>query len=126
MTPDLAIAIVDDDALVRAGMSSLIRSLDLSATTFASAEDFLAGNTHGFSCVISDVQMPGMSGLDLQRALQVRDAGLPIILMTAFPEARVRLQALDQGAAGFIEKPCDPDALIVTLEAALASGRRAR
>jgi FixJ family two-component response regulator len=119
------ISIVDDDDSVRAAMSSLIRSLGHLAYEFASAEAFLASpHLQHTSCLIVDVQMPGMSGLDLQDALLARRPRLPVILITAFPADGVRKRAEAAGAAGFFSKPVDSQSMIDCLDAALARGKR--
>ena len=114
------ISIVDDDDSVRTAMSSLVRSLGFAACAFASAEEFLASpQLNDTSCLVVDVQMPGMSGLDLQSELAARDRSIPIIFITAFPEERIRKRAEAAGAAGFFSKPVDSVALIRCLESAL-------
>ena len=119
------ISIVDDDDSVRVAMSSLIRSLGYLAYEFASAEAFLASpRLQETSCLIVDVQMPGMSGLDLQDALLVRQPGLPVIVITAFPADSVRKRAEAAGAAGFFSKPVNSESMIHCLDAALARGKR--
>src|SRR4051812_2425779 len=100
------ISIVDDDESVRETTKGLIRSLGYVAATFASAEDFLgSGRVQETACLISDVQMPGMSGIDLQSRLIADGHRLPVIFITAFPETRARAQALLRGALGFLSKP---------------------
>jgi len=119
------ISIVDDDDSVRAAMSSLIRSLGHQAYEFASAEAFLASpRLQDTSCLIVDVQMPGMSGLDLQAALLVRQPELPVIVITAFPADTVRKRAEAAGAAGFFSKPVDSQSMLHCLDAALARRKR--
>lgn len=101
-------------------MLSLVRSLGLSAKTFSSAEEFLKNRgDFVFSCVISDVQMPGKTGLQLQRQLAEEGNGPPMIMMTGFPDEHIRSQALDAGAVCFIEKPVNGDRLVSCLEAVL-------
>lgn len=111
MTSKPVIAIVDDDDLARAGTSSLMRSLGYNIQTFSSAEAFLLSDVTSFDCLISDIQMPGMSGLDLQMALKGRAPQVPVIFLTAFPNERSRTLALNQGARHYLEKPCPPDEL---------------
>jgi FixJ family two-component response regulator len=114
------VSIVDDDESVRTAMSSLLRSLGYQACPFASAEAFLSSpRLHDTSCLIVDVQMPRMSGLDLQAELHGRGAGIPIIFVTAFPEERVRRRAEAAGAVGFFGKPVDCGIIIRCLDAAL-------
>jgi len=116
------VAIVDDDSSVRATTSSLVRSLGYVVHTFASAEDFLrAGSPDDFSCVIADVQMPGMSGVQMQDHLRARGCHVPFIFFTAFPDANIRAQALAAGAICYLTKPFDSDSLIQCLQAAVSS-----
>jgi len=101
-------------------MSSLVRSLGFAAYAFASAEEFLASpRLNDTSCLVVDVQMPGLSGLDLQSELAARDRQMPIIFITAFPEERIRKRAEAAGAVGFFSKPVDSQVLIRCLETAL-------
>jgi FixJ family two-component response regulator len=117
------ISIVDDDEGVRIGMTSLVRSLGYDVQTYGSAEDFLdSEERHASSCLISDIQMPGLGGLGLQRVLAADDCPTPIIFITAFPDANVRQSALQAGAAYFLSKPCDGDTLIRCLESVLGTG----
>jgi FixJ family two-component response regulator len=100
------VSIVDDDASVRAAMQSLLRSLGFVAFVFESAEDFLRSpRVDDSSCLITDVQMQGMSGLDLQDRLIAQGSRIPIIFITAFPEQNIRSRAQASGARGFLEKP---------------------
>jgi FixJ family two-component response regulator len=115
------ISIVDDDPSVRIATSRLVRSLGYTATTFASAGDFLgSSNAHETSCLIADVQMPGISGIELQNLLIARGCSTPIIFITAFPEASIRLKALKAGAVALLSKPFDESALIESIDIALA------
>ena len=114
------ISIVDDDESVRDAMSSLVRSLGHESCVFCSAEEFLTSpRLNDTSCLIADVQMPGMSGLDLQDELAVRRPDMPVIFITAFPEERIRKRAEAAGAIAFFGKPVDGHALIGCLDAAL-------
>ena len=114
------ISIVDDDESVQAAMSSLVRSVGYASCVFGSAEEFLASpRLHDTSCLIADVQMAGMTGLELQVELAVRRPDLPVILITALPEERIRKRAEEAGAAAFLSKPVDGHALIDYLAAAL-------
>jgi len=99
-TPPL-ISIIDDDESMRCAVKSLVTSLGLNAYTFASAEEFLRSpHVEHTSCLISDLQMPGLSGVELQNTLLAQDRRIPIIFMTAFPEERMRTRAMKDGALG--------------------------
>jgi FixJ family two-component response regulator len=114
------IAIVDDDEFVREATKGLVRSLGYEAATFSTAEDFLQSNqAHTTSCLITDVQMPGRSGIDLQSHLISQGNHTPVIFITAYPEERTRERALKAGAIGFLSKPFEEDLLIECLTAAL-------
>jgi FixJ family two-component response regulator len=114
------IAIVDDDDAVREATGSLVRSLGYSASTFASADEFLkSGQVSKTSYLITDVRMPGLSGLDLQDRLIARGHRFPIIFITGHPDDAVRTRAMDAGAVGFLGKPIRHEHLIGCLEKAL-------
>jgi FixJ family two-component response regulator len=122
MRESLVISIIDDDPSVRQATDGLVRSLGYRAMTFASAEDFLqSDHIDDTSCLITDVQMPGLSGVELQSVLNARGARLPIIFITAFPEDRIRRCVLEAGAVGFLSKPFEESVLIEHLETALAA-----
>lgn len=117
------IAIVEDDAHFRGSMRRLMKSLGFSVAAFASAAEFLASeNLAGTRCLIADVNMPGMTGLELCRHLHQAGASIPTILVTAYPNDPDRKQALGDGALGYLRKPIDEAALLHCLEMAL--GRR--
>ena len=114
------ISIVDDDAAVREATQVLVKSLGYRAITFASAEDFLQSESvHDTSCLITDVQMPGLSGVELQSLLLARGHRTPIIFIASFPEEKIRARALEAGAVGFLSKPFDEERLIDCLDQAL-------
>ena len=116
------ISIVDDDQSMRDAMSALVRSLGFAAATFASAEDFLeSAHVDDTSCLITDVQMPGLSGVELQSRLIAQGRNMPIIGVTAFPEESVRSQMLEAGAVCFLSKPFNDECLIRCLTTALKS-----
>jgi FixJ family two-component response regulator len=118
------ISIVDDDKSVREAANALIRSLGYAAATFASAEEFLeSGRLGDTACLITDVQMPGMSGIDLQRHLTANGHCTPVIFVTAYPEDSVRARALSAGAFGFLSKPFSEECLIACLDRALEHHR---
>ena len=120
----VVISIVDDDELSRDAISRLIRSLGYATATFASAEEFLhSGRVSETACLVSDVQMPGMSGLELQDWLKARGPQLPIIFITAFPETEARRRALAGGALGFLDKPFSEETLMACLDQALPTGK---
>ena len=114
------IAIVDDDDVVRAAMEALVQSFGYSAATFASADEFLKSEqVSNTSCLITDVQMPGLSGIDLQDRLVARGHRIPIIFITAYPDENIRTRAMKAGAFGFLSKPFHHDRLLDYLEKAL-------
>lgn len=119
------IAIVDDDEPVRISLLGLIRSLGYVASSFPSAQAFLdSAERDRAACVVTDLQMPGMSGLDLQKRLIVDGRGPPVIIITAFPEERLKAEAVAGGAFGFLNKPFQSQDLARCLLAAVASGRK--
>lgn len=102
------VAIVDDDESVRLATSSLVRSLGWEVRLFASAVEFLdSGRAAEVACVISDIQMPGMTGLEMQEKLAARRIRVPVIFITAFSTNAIRKQAMDCGALSFLCKPVD-------------------
>lgn len=110
------VAIIDDDESVRATTDSLVRSLGYVVSTFASAEEFLGSNRlDAFSCVIADVQMPGISGVELQNHLRAQGNRVPFIFFTAFPDEKIRAQALAAGAICYLTKPFDGNTLVECL-----------
>ncbi|CAH1658787.1 Response regulator receiver domain-containing protein [Hyphomicrobiales bacterium] len=120
MRQSAMISIIDDDESVRTATASLVRSLGLATSLFASAEDFLNSEQLTCSdCVITDVQMPGMSGMELQVRLKASGNPVPVIVITAFPEERLRHQAMSAGAIGFLSKPFDGGEMVACLDRAL-------
>jgi FixJ family two-component response regulator len=116
------IYIVDDDDDVRASVASFLRSAGHSVLSFPSAEDFLGSPARAdAACLITDLHMPGMDGLELQEELRASGQILPVIVMTAFPTDAARRRASQLGVAAFLAKPVDPDALLDHVEAALSS-----
>jgi FixJ family two-component response regulator len=96
------ISIVDDDEAVRLALRSLVRSLGYVSNVFASAEEFLGSSQlNETSCLISDIQMPGMNGIELQNRLRILDCSTPVIFVTAFPDDRSRARALEAGRLDF-------------------------
>src|ERR1700674_4827519 len=116
------IAIVDDDDSMRGALQGLLKAVGLPARAFVSAEEFLtSGQQHQTACLIADIRMPGMSGLDLQAKLNAEHCRIPTIFITAHGDAQMRLQALRAGAAEFLPKPFDNEALLDSVRAALKS-----
>jgi FixJ family two-component response regulator len=114
------VSIVDDDESVCKALKRLIQSLGLKAKTFASAEEFLRSpHLYDSACLILDVVMPGLSGLDLQRNLVATKQHIPIVFITAHDDEHKRQQALDLGAAAFLRKPFSEQTLINILETVL-------
>ncbi len=121
------ITIIDDDESVRLATESLVRSLGYGTTSFASAEAFLHSAQRGHTaCVITDVQMPGMSGVELQAQLKAAGDTTPLIFITAFPEERIRRQVDAAGAFGFLAKPFDGNAMVACIDRALEAASAAR
>lgn len=116
------IVIVDDDESMRSALQGLMKEAGFQAITFASAEEFLnSGEQKGTACLIADIRMPGMSGLDLQSKLNRDRIRVPIIFITALGDEKLRMQALRAGAVEFLSKPLDDDALLDIVRAALNS-----
>ena len=117
------ISVIDDDASIRIAADSLLRARGYAVSTFASAAEFLRSHqVDETSCVITDVRMPDMSGVELQTVLRKQGRSTPFIFITAFPEESARLRALHDGALCFLSKPFDAPTLIRCVEAALAAG----
>jgi FixJ family two-component response regulator len=114
------VAVVDDDAAMRTALMGLLRSAGLEASGFASAEDLLRSDAAAqTACVVTDVRMPGMSGLELQARLAAWYPGTPVVFITAHGDAAARKRALEAGARGFFQKPFDDEELIACVRAAL-------
>ena len=112
----ILVAVVDDDASIRKAVSSLVRSAGHTARMYESGEDFLADDTFPpADCLLTDIQMPGMNGLELQLDVAQRFPGLPVIIMTAFPKPILRSRALAAGAARFLSKPFPAEELLEVL-----------
>lgn len=114
------IVVIDDDPSVRRALRRLIRSAGMAVTTHASAEEFLAAGGPAADCLILDVRLPGMSGLDLQRLLAESGRDLAVVVMTAHEDQVVRRTALGAGAVDFIAKPFDRDRLLGAVARAVA------
>ena len=114
------IAIVDDDQSVREALTSLVRSLGYAAIAFECAKDFLSSRRRrGVSCMIADVQMPRMTGLELHKRLVTSGEPIPTILITAFPDEGVRERALQAGVIGYLTKPFSENDLIPCIRSTL-------
>ena len=116
------ISIVDDDVSVRKSLERLIRSAGMRVCVFASAEEFLnSARPRKADCLILDVQLPGMSGTELFRQLNMHKYKVPVIFITAHGDEKMRMQALRAGAVEFVAKPFDDEALVESVRAALES-----
>ena len=120
MADESLIAIVDDDESVRDAATNLFRSMGFPAVAFASAEDFLGSDAVATaSCLVLDVQMPGMGGLKLQSHLAAIGRNIPIVFVTGYPDDRVRNKAMNSGAVCFLTKPFKEGDLLDGLKSAL-------
>lgn len=116
------VAVVEDDQAFRLAMQRLLKSAGLSVRLFSSAEEFLnSGGQEETGCLIADIRMPGMSGLDLQAKLNADHCPIPIIFITAHGDEQMRLQAMRGGAVKFLAKPFDAAILLEGVRAALGS-----
>jgi FixJ family two-component response regulator len=116
------VAIVDDDDLMRSALQGLLKAVGFPARAFSSAEEFLqSGQQHHVACLIADIRMTGMSGLELQAKLNADNIRIPTIFITAHGDARMRMLALRAGAVEFMEKPFDDDVLVENVRVALES-----
>src|ERR1700730_2208574 len=114
------VAIVDDDDLMRSALQGMLKSVGLQSQAFASAEEFLkSGRQEQTACLIADVRMPGMSGLELQATLNAEHYRIPTIFITAHGDMGIRMQALGAGAVEFLAKPFDDEILLESVRAAL-------
>ena len=114
------VAVVDDDDLIRNSIADLLSSAGIESQIFSSGEEFLAdGASQEIFCLVTDIRMPGMTGLELQRKLAEHHSWLPIIFITALEDTRLRAQAMRAGAVEFLLKPVDDQVLLRTVQAAL-------
>jgi FixJ family two-component response regulator len=126
MTPEPTVFIVDDDDAVRHFLSGLIESVELRVEAFASARDFLEAYEPGRpGCLVLDVRMPGMSGLELQRELVEQAIDLPVIILTGHGNVQLAVHAMQAGAIDFVEKPFDNELLLDRIQRAVAENVRA-
>lgn len=125
--PEAVVAIVDDDPSVREGLQTLIRSAGWRTETFASAQDFLASpRVEAPSCLILDLQLPGLSGLDLQKRMAEGELEIPIVFLTGHGNIPASVQAMKAGAVEFLTKPVDEQELLQAIEEAVERDRRNR
>jgi FixJ family two-component response regulator len=116
------VAIIDDDKAIQNALQDLMEAVAFPACCFGSAEEFLeSGMQHDAGCLITDIRMPGMSGLELQAKLRSQRCAIPIIFITAHGDSTMRLQAMREGAVEFLTKPFDDDVLLEIVRAALNS-----
>lgn len=126
MTVEPTVFVIDDDVAVRRFLSGLIGSVDLGVTTFASAQEFLDAYEPGLpGCLVLDIRMPGMSGLELQRELSRRAIALPVIILTGHGDVQIAVRAMKAGAYDFVEKPFNNDLLLGSIQSAVAENRHA-
>lgn len=123
----MTIALIEDDEAVLRSLSLVLRNRGMTVRCHGSSEDFLAlFGSEPLSCVVSDIRMPGMSGLDLQRELKKRDAAIPVILITGHGDIAMAVEAIRNGVFDFIEKPFDAERQIERIALAVARGQRVR
>ena len=116
------VVIVDDDDSMRGALAGLLKAVGLATEAFVSSEEFLKSRQqHQTGCLIADIRMPGMSGLELQAYLNAERCRIPTIFITAHGDAKMRMQALREGAVEFLSKPFDDEALLESVRAALES-----
>jgi FixJ family two-component response regulator len=119
------VAVVDDDALLREALGRLLKASGLGAVSFESAEELLnSGQLPEITCLIADVRMPGMSGLELQARLKAERCPIPIIFITAHGDAKMRIQAMRDGAVEFLTKPFDNAVLLEMVHTAIKVNSR--
>jgi two-component system, LuxR family, response regulator FixJ len=120
MTADADVHVIDDDDAVRESIDFLLRSAGLTVRTYDSAASFLeAAPTIAAGCIVTDVRMPGLSGIDLLRRLQEMQIGLPVIVITGHGDVPLAVEAMKCGAVDFLEKPFDDDVLLTSVRSAL-------
>jgi two-component system response regulator FixJ len=122
MSSETKVFIVDDDADVRDSLRALLESADLSVADYGSARAFLAAPAPGAGCLIADIRMPDMDGLELQEELVKRGSGLPVIVVTGHGDVPLAVRAMKAGAVDFIEKPYDDELLLESVRRALDMG----
>ena len=127
LKPDLTVFVIDDDASVRKSLSRVLRAAGYSSETFSSAEEFL-GREHfnGIGCLLLDVQMPGLNGMELQKELNKADYHMPIIFVTGHGDIPTGVEAIKEGAVDFLTKPVDYKQLLQAIERAIEKDRQRR
>jgi len=126
MAEEPLVHVVDDDASVRESLTMLLESAGFSVRAYDSAPAFLvAASDRRAGCVLTDVQMPGLDGLELQRHLAERGIRLPVIVMTGHGDVPIAVEALKAGATDFLEKPFDDEHLLTAVASAIATSQRA-
>lgn len=113
------IGVIDDDEFMRDALSRLLRSAGYKCAAFSSSQEFLDSGPAETDCLLLDIQMPGLNGLELQAKLREMDRGIPVIFVTAKADNEARARALRQGAAAFFTKPFNDDALLGAIESAM-------
>jgi two-component system response regulator FixJ len=126
MTDETLIFVVDDDADVRDSIRLLLESANFSVAAYGSAKQFLAEKPAAGACLIADIRMPEMDGLELQEELGRRNLGLPVIIITGHGDVPLAVRAMKAGAVDFIEKPFDDDLLLSSVQRAIEIGRKTR
>ncbi len=127
MTREPTVFIVDDDAAIRRSLRFLIESVGLKAEAYSSAEEFLdACDPQRPGCLVADLRMPGMSGLQLQEQLQARGVDLPVIIITAYAEVPMAVRAMKRGALDFVEKPFSDQELLERVSKGIELDRQKR
>lgn len=122
--PEPLVHVVDDEAAIRESLAMLLRSVGLASRAYGGAQEFLdAWRPQGAECLVCDVRMPGMSGLELQEALSARNARLPVVLITGHGDVAMAVRAMKAGASDFIEKPFNDQVLLDAVNRALARAR---
>jgi two-component system, LuxR family, response regulator FixJ len=123
----MTIALIEDDEAILRSLSMLLEGRGIPVNAYASAESFLAAKgAPSPQCVVSDIRMPGMSGMELQQELKKRGSAVPVILITGHGDIAMAVQAIKQGAFDFIEKPFDDERLIESISQAIETGHRKR
>ena len=120
MPPNILVHVIDDDDAVRESLEFLLRTAKIDVRTYDSATAFLAAMSKGATgCIVTDVRMPGMSGVDLLRELKARGSTMPVIVITGHGDIQLAVEAMKVGAADFLEKPFDDEVLLASVKSAL-------